>query len=401
MPGYFDQTKGAVLPLIFCVICSLAGCGDGQQGASDRGLPQVPSIHPPAGQASSEKPEKIFGFSALPSAAPAQVSPRGAPVLPVAATEMISVQAGSSEISNLPSDPNPVAAPPLKVKFKAGEDPAFAARKGWPVEGPAPLPGSILPTRRILAYYGNPLSGRMGVLGKYPKEEMFNRLREEMARWEAADPSLPVQPALHLIAVVAQGAPGKAGKYRMVMPDEIVEQVYGWAKELGALLFLDIQTGHEDIRTLLPRFEWILKNPDVHLGMDPEFNLISSKVVPGTKIGTYDAEDVNYVSAYLQQMVRKYSLPPKVLIVHRFTRPMLTNYRAVKLSPEVQIVLHMDGWGAPWLKRDSYRDYIVSEPVQFTGFKLFYQNDTKKGDPLMTPQEVLRLRPQPIYIQYQ
>jgi hypothetical protein len=63
--------------------------------------------------------------------------------------------------------------------------------------------------------------------------------------------------------------------------------------------------------------------------------------------------------------------------------------------------MHMDGWGAPWLKRDSYRDYIVREPVQYTGFKLFYHNDTKNGDPLMTPADLLRLAPRPLYIQYQ
>jgi len=252
-----------------------------------------------------------------------------------------------------------------------------------------------------MAYYGNPQSKRMGALGEYPKDEMLRRLQKEVARWEKADPSHPVQPALHLVAVVAQGEPGKAGAYRMIMPDAIVNKVYDWAKEANAILFLDIQTGHSNIRSILPRFEWILKNPDVHLGMDPEFNMIKSGRKPGTKIGTYDAADVNYAAGYLAELVKKYNLPPKVLIVHRFTRNMVTNANRIKLRPEVQIVMNMDGWGAPWLKRDSYRDYIISEPVQYTGFKLFYHNDTKKGDPLMTPDELLKLRPIPIYIQYQ
>jgi len=288
-----------------------------------------------------------------------------------------------------------------KVKYNAGEDPEYARSKGWPVKMPAPLPGSILPGKRIVAYYGNPLSKRMGALGEYPKEDMLRRLKGEVARWEKADPSMPVQPALHLIAVVAQGDPGKAGKYRMIMPDKVVEQVYGWAKEAGAILFIDIQTGHDNIRTILPRFEWLLKNPDVHLGIDPEFNLIASGKKPGSKIGTYDAADINYASGYLQELVKKYNLPPKVFTVHRFTRNGVTNASRIQLRPEVQIVMHMDGWGAPWLKRDSYKDYIVAEPVQFTGFKLFYHNDTKKGDPLMAPQDLLRLNPKPIYIQYQ
>ena len=209
------------------------------------------------------------------------------------------------------------AAPPGKIappgKYNAGEDPEYAKKCGWPVKTPPTLPGSILPGKRIVAYYGNPRSKKMGVLGEYPKDEMLRRLKGEVAKWEKADPSLPVQPALHLVAVVAQGEPGKSGKYRMIHPDALVNEVYGWAKEVNGILFVDIQTGHSDIRTILPRFEWILKNPDVHLGMDPEFNLIKSGKIPCTKIGTYDAADVNYAAGYLQELVKKYNLPPKVL----------------------------------------------------------------------------------------
>ena len=52
----------------------------------------------------------------------------------------------------------------------------------------------------------------MGALGQYPKEEMLRRLKSEVDRWEKADPSRKVQPALHLIAVVAQEEPGNDGK---------------------------------------------------------------------------------------------------------------------------------------------------------------------------------------------
>lgn len=293
------------------------------------------------------------------------------------------------------------AAIPHKIKYLAGEDPEFAKQCGWPVEYPQPLTGSILPNKRIVAYYGNPLSKRMGVLGQYAKEEMLLHLKSEVDRWEKADPAHTVQPALHLIAVVAQEKPGATGKYRMVMPDKIVSDVYSWAKEVNAIMFIDIQTGQDDIRDLLLRFEWILKNADVHLAIDPEFNLIKSRIPPGSKIGTYDAAEINYASAFLQKIVKKYNLPPKVLVVHRFTRNMVTNAKQIAFHPEVEVVMNMDGWGAPWLKRDTYKDYIVKEPVQFTGFKLFYHNDTKKGDPLLTPQEVLRLNPSPLYIQYQ
>lgn len=273
----------------------------------------------------------------------------------------------------------------------------------WPVKGPAPLPGSILPNRRIVAFYGNPLSKRMGVLGEYPVDEMLAKLDREVAAWSKADPSTPVQPALHLIAVTAQGAPGKDGKYRLRMDSTLIEKVYGWAQRRHALLFLDIQVGQSTLQDEIPRLTPFLKRPDVHLGVDPEFSMHygSEGRVPGTKIGTYDAADINYASSYLASLVTQYRLPPKVLVVHRFTRNGLTNYKNIKLDPRVQLVVHMDGWGPPSLKRDSYKRYVYKYPVQYTGFKLFYHNDTKKGHPLMKPGDVLALHPKPVYIQYQ
>jgi hypothetical protein len=288
-----------------------------------------------------------------------------------------------------------------KPKYLTGEDPEFAAQNGWPVKYPELRAGSILPDKRIVAYYGNPRSKLMGALGQYPKDEMIARLKKEAENWEQADPGRKVQTALHLIAVVAQEAPGTAKKYRSIMPDELIEEVYGWAKEAGAILFIDIQPGHDDIRDLLPRFEWILKNPDVHLAVDPEFYMITSGKLPGKVIGTIDAKDINYASDYLRTIVKKHSLPPKVFVVHRFTRDMVTNADKIKLSPEVAFVMNMDGWGPPSLKRATYRAVIIREPVQFTGFKLFYRNDTKNENSMLEPRQILRLIPTPLYIQYQ
>jgi len=103
----------------------------------------------------------------------------------------------------------------------------------------------------------------------------------------------------------------------------------------------------------------------------------------------------------LADLVKRKKLPPKILVVHRYTRPMVTNSRNIRFDPNVQVVMHMDGWGSPPIKISSYRSYVQSEPVQFTGFKLFYKNDIKSGSRLMAPGEVLRLWPRPLYIQYQ
>jgi len=273
--------------------------------------------------------------------------------------------------------------------------------KKWPVKMPAPLPGAIFPTNRVVAFYGNPLVKKMGVLGEYPKDEMLAKLDREVARWAKADPSHPVIPALHVIVTVASGTPGKNGLYRTQMFDSMTNTIYAWAKAKHALLFVDVQIGKSSVQAELPRLKTFLENPDVHLGIDPEFAMATSGAVPGTKIGTLDARDINWAVKFLDDIATSKNLPPKILVVHRFTRKMVTNAKDIRFTPHVQVVMDMDGWGPPWLKFDSYHDYVKAEPVQFTGFKLFFHNDVKKGDQMLTPSEVLRLNPRPLYIQYQ
>jgi len=296
------------------------------------------------------------------------------------------------------------AAKPAKKTWTGGRngfvvDSAEAASL-WPVKGAEPLPGAIVPSKRIVAYYGNPLVKKMGILGELPPEQMLAKFDGELERWRKADPSTPVQPALHLIAVVAQGSAGKDGMWRARMSDSLVERVYSWAQRKNAILFLDVQVGHSTLQQELPRLGKFLKRPDVHLGIDPEFSM-KTGAKPGTKIGTFDAADVNYAAGFLADLVTSEKIPPKVLVVHRFTRPMLTNTKNIRLDPRVQVVVNMDGWGPQWMKLDSYHDYVYLHPVQYTGFKLFYHNDTKKGGPLLTPEQVLKLIPKPVYIQYQ
>jgi hypothetical protein len=165
---------------------------------------------------------------------------------------------------------------------------------------------------------------------------------------------------------------------------------------------VDIQTGTEDLRALLPRFEWILKNPDVHLGVDPEF-MMKDGSIPGRRVGTMDATDINYAIDYLANLVREHNLPPKVFVVHRFTMGMVTNTNQIRLRPEVQVVMHMDGHGrmqGPLFKYDTYAQVVVPEPVQFAGWKNFYHHDNEKGT-MPTPTDLMRLHPLPLYIQYQ
>ena len=274
--------------------------------------------------------------------------------------------------------------------------PADSAR--WPVPGaPEPLPGAIIPEHRIVAFYGNPLSKRMGILGQIDPDSMLQKLEQTAMEWAKADPDRKVIPALHLIAVVAQGYPGPAKKYRLQMPDSIVERVAGWAEQRGWILFLDIQPGLSTVEAEIPHLVKYLTRPYVHLSLDPEFAMKDGKK-PGTDwMGRMDAVEVNHAIDVLAKIVEEHQLPPKVLVVHRFTRNMLTNASKIRLDPRVQVVIDMDGYGPPGAKMGAYRWFVVRHPVQYTGWKLFYKNDK----PLMTPEQVLELYPKPMYIQYQ
>ena len=271
----------------------------------------------------------------------------------------------------------------------------------WPVKLQYPLPGAIFPFRRVVAFYGNFYSKKMGVLGEYPTDTMFAKLREAVKQWQAADTTVQVQPALHYIAVTAQGSPGKGDKYRLRMPFKQIDSVIRMAARINALVFLDIQTGQSTVQEEVPMLGQYLKMPQVHLGIDPEFSMKTGKK-PGSVIGTMNDSDINFTINYLTNLAKVNQLPPKILVIHRFTQAMIRNYKNIKPTPEVQVVIDMDGWGAKSRKLTSYHDYISKEPVQFTGFKLFYKNDFREpNSSMMTPAEVLKLKPKPVYIQYQ
>lgn len=278
---------------------------------------------------------------------------------------------------------------------------ATSSPRLWPVKAVYPEAGALLPFKRIVAYYGNFYSTKMGVLGEYPEETVLAMLASTTKKWADADPTTPTIPAIHYIAVVAQNTAGREGKYILRMPDDQIDKALEMANKVHGVLFLDVQVGLSTVQHELPMLEKYLQMPNVHLAIDPEFSMKHGEK-PGTVIGTFDAADINYAAQYLAGLVNEYHLLPKVLVVHRFTKAMVTNYTQIKPLPEVQIVMDMDGWGSQAKKKNTYSRVVASEPVQFTGLKLFYHADLKAPSTgLLTTSEVLGLTPAPIYIQYQ
>jgi hypothetical protein len=266
-----------------------------------------------------------------------------------------------------------------------------------PLAPTAPANEPLLPRKRIVAYYGNPLATGMGVLGEQPLPQTVQRLRQQAKVYADADPTRPVQLALELITPVAQGAPGADGLYRLRMAPEVIDEVAELAEREHLLLILDVQIGQstvpDELQVLLP----YLERPYVHLALDPEFAIADKHGEPGEVIGTLDASDVNYAIGVLTNLVTAHHLPPKVLVVHRFLEKMLTNYEAVQPTPSVQVVIDMDGFGTPYVKGAKYVSFVHDQAVQYGGVKLFYKHDK----PLLTPADVLELQPAPDLVIYQ
>ena len=150
-----------------------------------------------------------------------------------------------------PAIPVPPPTPPLDTALYDSRILADAngdTTGKWPVHTPYPLAGAVLPFNRIVAYYGNFYSANMGVLGEYPVPEMLQKLQDVTASWTAADPTTPAIPAIHYIAVTAQGSPGFDGKYRARMPFSEIDKAVAMAGTINGLTFLDIQPGQSTVQ---------------------------------------------------------------------------------------------------------------------------------------------------------
>jgi hypothetical protein len=278
---------------------------------------------------------------------------------------------------------------------------ASSTIKHWPTRAAYPNAGALLPFNRIVAYYGNFYSKGMGILGENDATTTIAKLKSAVHEWELADPSTPVIPAINYIAITAQGSAGKTGLYRAEMPDSQIDKALTMARAVDGIVILDVQVGLSTLQKELPVYSAYFALPNVHLGIDPEFSM-KHGIPPGREIGTFNSDDINYAIQFLQKLVQEHNLPPKVLIVHRFTEDMMTGYQHIKPVPEVQVIIDMDGWGFAAKKINTYQTVITSEPVQFTGFKLFYKNDIKPPSTrMLKPDEILELKPAPSFIQYQ
>ena len=268
---------------------------------------------------------------------------------------------------------------------------------GSRTKAPVELPRGgrrILPRFRLVAFYGAPQADELGALGIGTPDQAGRRLLRQARAYKRR--GRPVLPVFELIAVVANGTPGRDGRYRTRQGAAVIRRYLAAARRARALLLLDVQPGHADFLAEMRALEPFLREPDVGLALDPEWH-VGPGEVPGQVLGSVDAGVVNQVSDRLAAIVRERRLPEKLLVVHQFTRNMVRRKQVLRRRPGVALVLDVDGFGTQADKVAKYRELTRGAAGFPHGIKLFYREDTN----LMSAREVMALRPQPQLVIYE
>ena len=248
----------------------------------------------------------------------------------------------------------------------------------------------LFPRYRVVGFYG---MQNLDVLGAGPPDVVAQRLLKVARPY--ARPGHPVMPMFELIATVAHPFPTPSGLYRTHQEDAVVRSYLKAVRRIDGVLVLDIQPGRDDFVRALRHWEPYLRQPDVGVALDPEFSMGPGQV-PGRQLGHTNAAAVNRASAYVAEVVRRHRLPQKLFMVHQFRDAMIGDKARVAIRRGLAMTWNADGFGVRSAKLDDYRSYTRDRRFH-PGLKLFYRNDID----LMSPGEVLKLRPVPRVVNYQ
>lgn len=278
-----------------------------------------------------------------------------------------------------------------------------------PTPTPTSTPPAELPNGGREIFPKNRLVGFSGVQGdpQFALGRLTGNLNSKCAEIRAIGTRYArgreVLPIFEMITVVVHGSPGADGKYRSRQPKSVVREYLRATRRCKGLLLLNIQPGRSEFMPELKYYENFLKEPDVGVALDPEWAMDPGKV-PNRDLGRTDGAELNESAIFLSNIVKEYDLPEKVMVFHQFNHAAVENVRQLKPQEGVAIVRSVDGLGGPESKTETYNAFKKSRPKYIhPGFKLFYTEDVQPpwGSRLMTPREVMNLKPQPEYILYE
>jgi hypothetical protein len=310
----------------------------------------------------------------------------------VAATVL--VLAGTATVGGLALDRDPGPDPDPDPGAAPAALPATTVAVTTTTAPPPPeLPRGgrqLFPRYRVVGFYG---MQNLDVLGAGPPDLVARRLLRVARPY--ARPGRPVMPMFELIATIAHPVPTPSGLYRTHQEDAIVRSFLEAVRRIDGVLVLDVQPGRDDFLSSVRHWEPYLRQPDVGIALDPEFSMGPGQV-PGRHLGRTNAAAINRASAYVAGIVRRHRLPQKLFIIHQFHDSMIRDKARIAIRPGLAMTWNADGFGARSAKLDDYRSYTRDRRFH-PGLKLFYENDVD----LMSPREVMKLKPPPRVINYQ
>ncbi|RBY81823.1 hypothetical protein [Blastococcus sp. TF02A-26] len=262
------------------------------------------------------------------------------------------------------------------------------------------LPGGgqlLFPGRMMVALYGSPGTGALGLLGEQDLDGAITRAREYAGAYEPLV-DVPVVPTFEIIATVASSSAGADGDYSSEVDIEVLRPWVEAAGEAGVYVVLDLQPGRTDFVTQAERYRSLLELPHVGLALDPEWRLGPNEVHL-TQIGSVDVEEVNRVVTWLADLTRENALPQKLLVLHQFRLDMLPGRERLDLSrDELAVLIHADGQGSQGDKQATWRALRAASPPVWWGWKNFIDEDL----PMLTPEQtVAQVDPVPQLVSYQ
>jgi hypothetical protein len=285
-----------------------------------------------------------------------------------------------------------------------GADLAGAPGIDWKLDTAATgtqLPGGgqlLFPQHVLVALYGIPGSGALGVLGEQDVTSSVQRAQQTAEPYRSLV-GATVVPAFEIIATVASAFPGPDGNYSA---EADVEALRPWVEAAGAAglyVVLDLQPGRTDFLTQAKSYQPLLELPYVGLALDPEWRLGPNQVHL-TQIGQVGVDEVNTVVTWLADLTRERALPQKLLVLHQFQVRMVIDRERLDTSrDELALMVHVDGQGGQSAKQDTWRVLHQDAPAPLAwGWKNFVDEDS----PMLTPQQTIeQVLPTPQLVTYQ
>lgn len=410
--------------LVLLLGLPLAALGPIAEDASDNSTPQFQSL-PLAVPLSGEAAPAVVATGAVGTG----VAATGVAATGIGGTGVASPVPGGSEAPQAAVAPDQTAA--------AASAPAAMASYATPIQSPPSTdlsPSSPFDGNTILAFYGKPGAKSMGILGEYPKEQVASLLlgyarlyADAIAAAAPSTASAGGQSASQVPVVGTQSDPDKPAYVQPpsrgpgVVPafyiiygacwpggdigylkDSTVKEWIDYANREGILVFLDHQIGRFGVDDAMKRLLPWLAYPNVHLALDPEWRTDD----PMKTIGSITADELNRAQSMMSDWMRTHGIADeRILVVHQFAEKMIAGRDKVRADwPGVRLIHTADGFGSPALKRSTYAWNARATNMPRKGFKLFFKTDVPGAgfdDPLLSPAEVLSLKPAPQLVIYQ